>query len=54
MNKKAPTIAFLGDSVTQGCFEVYKKDGKIIQIQRVCVFVVTVICSNMLFDMKWA
>ena len=26
MNKKAPTIAFLGDSVTQGCFEVYKKD----------------------------
>jgi len=30
MNKKAPTIAFLGDSVTQGCFEVYQKtDGGI-------------------------
>lgn len=25
-NKKSPTIAFLGDSVTQGCFEVYKKN----------------------------
>lgn len=24
MNQKAPTIAFLGDSVTQGCFEVYQ------------------------------
>ena len=22
--KKIPTIAFLGDSVTQGCFEIYK------------------------------
>jgi lysophospholipase L1-like esterase len=28
--KKSPTIAFLGDSVTQGCFEVYEKnDGSI-------------------------
>lgn len=28
--KKSPTIAFLGDSVTQGCFEVYEKnDGNI-------------------------
>ena len=28
--KKSPTIAFLGDSVTQGCFEVYiKNDGNI-------------------------
>lgn len=28
--KKIPTIAFLGDSVTQGCFEVYvKNDGDI-------------------------
>ena len=28
--KKSPTIAFLGDSVTQGCFEVYvKNDGDI-------------------------
>ncbi|MEE0927634.1 MAG: GDSL-type esterase/lipase family protein [Acutalibacteraceae bacterium] len=24
--KKSPTIAFLGDSVTQGCFEVYEKN----------------------------
>lgn len=31
MNKKAPTIAFLGDSITQGCFEVYKKDEKTIE-----------------------
>ena len=23
--KKTITVAFLGDSVTQGCFEVYKK-----------------------------
>jgi len=28
--KKSPTIAFLGDSVTQGCFEIYtKNDGSI-------------------------
>lgn len=28
--KKIPTIAFLGDSVTQGCFEIYtKNDGNI-------------------------
>ncbi len=28
--KKSPTIAFLGDSVTQGCFELYtKNDGSI-------------------------
>ncbi len=28
--KKSPTIAFLGDSVTQGCFEVYEKnDGNV-------------------------
>ena len=25
LNKKTITVAFLGDSVTQGCFEVYKK-----------------------------
>lgn len=25
-NVKTPTIAFLGDSVTQGCFELYMKD----------------------------
>ncbi|MBO5007835.1 MAG: GDSL family lipase [Clostridia bacterium] len=30
-NKKSPTIAFLGDSVTQGCFEVYKKDESVIE-----------------------
>lgn len=24
MNQKVPTVAFLGDSVTQGCFEVYQ------------------------------
>ena len=29
-NKPGVTIAFLGDSVTQGCFELYKKsDGSI-------------------------
>lgn len=26
---RQPVIAFLGDSVTQGCFDVYVKDGKI-------------------------
>ena len=26
MNKKSPVIAFLGDSVTQGCFELYRKN----------------------------
>lgn len=31
MNKKSPTIAFLGDSVTQGCFEVYKKNDETIE-----------------------
>ena len=25
MNHEGVTIAFLGDSVTQGCFEIYKK-----------------------------
>ena len=28
---KIPTIAFLGDSVTQGCFEIYLIDGKRIE-----------------------
>lgn len=27
MNYEGVTIAFLGDSVTQGCFELYEKDG---------------------------
>ena len=31
MNEKAPTIAFLGDSVTQGCFEVYRKSDDAIE-----------------------
>ena len=25
---KLPTIAFLGDSVTQGCFEIYQKNDR--------------------------
>ena len=25
---RTPIIAFLGDSVTQGCFETYQRDGK--------------------------
>lgn len=30
LHKKIPTIAFLGDSVTQGCFDVYvKKNGSV-------------------------
>ena len=27
----APVIAFLGDSVTQGCFEIYKKENNEIE-----------------------
>lgn len=26
---RQPVIAFLGDSVTQGCFDIYVKDGEI-------------------------
>ena len=29
--EKIPTIAFLGDSVTQGCFDIYKKNEKEIE-----------------------
>lgn len=29
LGNRTPVIAFLGDSVTQGCFEVYLKDSKI-------------------------
>ena len=31
IGKPSPTIAFLGDSVTQGCFEIYKKTEKDIE-----------------------
>ena len=30
-NKEGVTIAFLGDSVTQGCFEIYKKENNVIE-----------------------
>lgn len=30
-HKEGVTIAFLGDSVTQGCFELYKKEGNIVE-----------------------
>ena len=32
-HQEGVTIAFLGDSVTQGCFEVYKKENKILSIR---------------------
>ena len=31
MNHEGVTIAFLGDSVTQGCFEIYKKENNEIE-----------------------
>ena len=31
MNHEGVTIGFLGDSVTQGCFEIYKKEGNHIE-----------------------
>lgn len=31
-NRSAVTLAFLGDSVTQGCFEVYSKDGRTMDV----------------------
>lgn len=31
MNHEGVTIAFLGDSVTQGCFEIYKKENNAIE-----------------------
>ena len=31
MNNEGVTIAFLGDSVTQGCFEIYKKENNAIE-----------------------
>ncbi len=31
MNNEGVTIAFLGDSVTQGCFEIYKKENRRIE-----------------------
>lgn len=31
MNNESVTIAFLGDSVTQGCFEIYKKENNEIE-----------------------
>lgn len=34
LETKAPTIAFFGDSVTQGCFELYEKPGR--QLGTVC------------------
>lgn len=30
-NKPGVTIAFLGDSVTQGCFELYKKATEVLK-----------------------
>ena len=38
-NDKAPCIAFLGDSVTQGVFEVYEKNGKMeFVIDGICAY----------------
>ena len=38
-NDKIPCIAFLGDSVTQGVFEVYEKNGKMeFVIDGICAY----------------